>query len=66
MANTDERTRKAAIRLLSEGYATPAEIANILGRSRQIVLHWSKGTDWQKVRTERISRRLARLAAPRR
>jgi transposase len=61
-----ERTKRAAIRLLSEGYATPAEIAKILGRSRQIVLVWSRGTNWQKVRTERIKRRLERLAAPRR
>jgi hypothetical protein len=58
-----ERTKRAAIRLLSEGYATPAEIANALGRSRQIVLHWSRGTDWQQKRTNRIKARLDRLIA---
>jgi predicted transcriptional regulator len=58
-----ERTKRAAIRLLSEGYATPAEIANALGRSRQIVRHWAQGTDWEQKRTNRIKARLDRLIA---
>ena len=61
-----ERTQRAAIRLLSEGYDTPAEIANALGRSRQIVLHWSRGTGWQEARAARIKRRLEILTGKRR
>lgn len=41
MAN-DDTTKAAAIYMLQRGLATNAEIAELSGRSRQIVAHWAK------------------------
>lgn len=61
MTNDDDAMRRAAQRLLSEGYATPAELANAMGRSRQAVLYWAKGIGWKQARERRIKVRLAEL-----
>jgi DNA-binding CsgD family transcriptional regulator len=66
MTKEEERIQRAAVRLLAEGYATPAEIANALGRSRQIVRHWAAGTDWKRAREARLKRRLEVLTGSRR
>jgi Homeodomain-like domain len=58
---TEEQTRCAVVQLLKEGYATPAEIATEIGRSRQIVRYWGKGIDWQEARAKRIKARLKAL-----
>lgn len=52
----DDSTKRMAIYMLKNGHATPAEVANLFGRSRQIVLHWSKGTDWRSARAARLAR----------
>lgn len=54
----DDSTRKAAIKLLRKGLATPSEVANITRRSRQIVGHWAKATDWRTARAEYLRKRL--------
>lgn len=39
---TDDTTKAAALYMLRRGLATYAEIAELSGRSRQIVAHWGK------------------------
>lgn len=59
-ATADART--IALRLLSEGYVTPSEIATALGVDRRNVDYWisAAGLDWRAARASRIARRLAR------
>ena len=58
----DATTKRAAIYMLERGLASYAEIAELSGRSRQIVLHWGKDTAWQEARKARLERYLARLS----
>lgn len=57
-SNTDEATIKAAESMLRTGAATVAEVADLTGRSRQIVAHWARraGIDPLTARRERLER----------
>jgi hypothetical protein len=63
MTDQEERLQAAVVRMLREGYATPAEIAKAIGRSRQIVRYWGEGTGWEAARQARIMSRLKSLGA---
>lgn len=56
----DPDLRRAAVALMSRGEYTPAEIAEALGLSRQIVGYWARaaGVNWKKVRTDRLVKAL--------
>jgi hypothetical protein len=58
MKHRDPDAVKAALALLSQGLATPGEIALRAGVPRQVVHHWAMaaGLDWKERRGERISR----------
>lgn len=58
MKHRDPDAVKAALALLSQGLATPGEIALRAGVPRQVVNHWATaaGIDWKERRGERISR----------
>lgn len=51
-ADVDEAVQSAAMMLLREGVASPSEVAEIAGVSRQLVRHWlmAAGIDWRKQR----------------
>jgi predicted HTH domain antitoxin len=57
-SNTDEATIKAAVALMRTGAATIAEVAELAGRSRQIVAHWARraGIDATAARAARLQR----------
>ena len=48
----DDTTKRAAIRLLSRGLATQAEVARLAGVSRQRVAHWAQELPLKDVRNE--------------
>lgn len=50
-----EITRKAALKLLAAGTASPSEVADLAGVSRQLVRFWIKSAD--------LNWRAARMAA---
>jgi hypothetical protein len=64
-SNTDAATIKAALSMLRTGAATVAEVAELAGRSRQIVAHWAKraGIDPIAARGERLARQWERRRA---
>lgn len=64
-ATTDETTIKAALRLLRRGEATLSEVADLAGRSRQIVRHWAKRSaiDATVTRSEYLKKKWAKLTA---
>jgi len=49
--------RERALELLRRGYATPTEIANTVGTSRQNVHNWAAaaGIDWQAARAKYLT-----------
>lgn len=51
----DPADKKAAIKLMKAGMATPVEIANLLGRSPQSIHYWAQGIDWQQARLDWIA-----------
>lgn len=53
----DEAAYRAAMTLLREGLASPSEVAEIAGVSRQLVRHWllADKTDWRKQRRARLT-----------
>lgn len=57
-ATSDDTTKAAAQYLLRHGLATNAEIAELSGRSRQIVAHWAK--EFPDARAERLQKVWAR------
>lgn len=63
----NDATRDRALRLLRNGLASPSEVAEIAGESRQLVYYWIKsaGVDWQEARRARLDREW-RKARPRR
>jgi hypothetical protein len=54
--NIDARDR--ALALMKDGKARPAEIARLLGVSRQLISYWLSTTDinWVKARDRRLAR----------
>jgi hypothetical protein len=50
----DDTTKAAALYVLERGLATYAEVAQMSGRSRQIVAHWGK--EWPDARAERLQK----------
>jgi transposase-like protein len=54
-----QRLRDAALRLLANGDATVAEVATLIGTSRQLVAYWAKGDGLDPVANRR--RRLTQL-----
>lgn len=50
----DDTTKAAALYLLKRGLASYVEIAEMFGRSRQIVAHWGK--DYPNARAEYLAR----------
>ncbi len=53
----DPNVRRAVLRLLSQGKASLAEVAEIAGLSRQIVRYWAKaaGIDWKAARKAHLA-----------
>lgn len=47
-----ETVRQAALKLLAKGIASPSEVAELAGVSRQLVYFWinSAGVDWRRAR----------------
>ena len=47
--STDDETRRAALKLLSTGLASPSDVAELAGVSRQVVAYWiaTAGLDWR-------------------
>jgi hypothetical protein len=56
MTTTDDTTKRAAIYMLRHGLATYIEVANLSGRSRQIVRHWALEHDCPDSRADRLAR----------
>lgn len=52
----DAVARKAAQALLSQGLATPSEVARLAGVSRQLVNHWAREIDWRKARSAQLAK----------
>jgi hypothetical protein len=52
MANEPNMKREAALSLLRRGVASPSEVAELAGVSRQLVRHWLKasGINWRPAR----------------
>lgn len=52
------RDRDAAVSIIKNGIATPADVARLAGTSRQLVLHWitRAGVDWRKARDARLAK----------
>ena len=50
----DDTTKAAALYMLKRGLASYSEIAELSGRSRQIVAHWGK--DYPNARAEYIAK----------
>lgn len=57
-SRADERTIKRALQLMRTGRATQSEVAELAGRSRQIVRHWAQraGIDPQAARQAYLAR----------
>jgi hypothetical protein len=52
----DESAHRAAISLLRNGLASPSEVAQLAGVSRQLVNYWATEIDWRKARAARLAR----------
>ena len=55
-STVDPAARRAAIYLLSQGLATPSEVAELAAVSRQLIRYWlsREKFDWQKARNARL------------
>lgn len=53
-----ESVREAALKLLQQGLASPSEVADLAGVSRQLVRHWLNvsGIDWREARAAALAR----------
>ena len=53
-----ESVRKTALKLLQQGLASPSEVAELSGHSRQLVRFWikSSGVDWRTARTSALAK----------
>jgi hypothetical protein len=62
-STTDEKTIKAALRMLRAGAATLSEVAELAGTSRQLVRHWAMraGIDAGQARAKHLKKRWDRL-----
>lgn len=58
----DPEMRRAAVAMIARGEASPAEVADAWGISRQIVHYWIKaaGIDWKRQRRTWLLKRLTR------
>lgn len=58
----DPDMRRAALALIALGEASPAEVADALGVSRQVVHRWVTvaGIDWARVRRARLLKALTK------
>ena len=56
--DSTEAKRSAALLLLSTGQASPSEVAELAGTSRQLVNHWCKMAeiDWRQARANCLMR----------
>lgn len=52
----DEAAHRAAMSLLRNGHASPSEVAQLAGVSRQLVNYWAADIDWRKARSGRLAR----------
>lgn len=52
----DNPARKAARAMLMEGIASPSEVAELAGVSRQLVNFWMADLDWRKARETRLAK----------
>lgn len=57
----DDITKAAALYMLRRGLANYSEIAQLSGRSRQIVAHWAK--DYPEARAEYLAEQWAKALA---
>lgn len=64
--NITNSDRKAAIKLLATGLASPAEVANISGASKQLVRYWcnTAGINWRKARKAYLTKAWRRFYRP--
>jgi transposase len=60
----DDRARRAAVKLLARGLASPSEVAKLAGVSRQLVNHWASSIDWRRARNEALAKAWRKLARP--
>lgn len=56
MTENDTTKRDAALQMLKDGTASPAEVAQLASVSRQLVNYWAAGIDWRKARAARLAR----------
>jgi transposase len=56
--SSDDLARRAAVDLLRTGAATPSEVADLAGVSRQLVRYWANAAeiDWQKTRAATLAK----------
>lgn len=57
----DAAARRAAVKLLTQGLATPSEVAKLAGVSRQLVNHWAREIDWRKARSAQLTKAWRKL-----
>lgn len=55
MIRIDNESRRVALALLAKGEITLAEATRLAGVSRQLMRHWAKGVQWERVRNARIA-----------
>jgi hypothetical protein len=61
--------REPVLAMLADGEATPSELANVIGISRQLVHYWMAKddvTDWQSARLDRVAAGLTERLKPQR
>jgi hypothetical protein len=61
---TDDITRKAALKLLRNGVASPSEVAKLAGISRQLMRFWitDDKLNWRKARAAALSKAWRRVS----
>lgn len=54
----DSAAREAALKMLADGTASPSEVAELAGVSRQLVRHWMQatGVNWRKARETALAK----------
>lgn len=60
----DDVARAAALKLLATGQATPSEVAELAGVSRQVVAYWIDAAklNWRKARRARLAAEWRKIA----
>lgn len=54
MTTQDNHIRDKARKFLERGIASPSEVAELAGVTRQLVYYWASDIDWRKARQNRL------------